>query len=381
MITAAHNKRGRGTWLPLVTFCTLLAGCNPATGPSGLGVTVTGIAPAAGATAGGTPVTISGSNFATGATVTIGGVPATAVSVAGPGSLTAVTGPRGAGAVDVTVTVSGTSGTLTGGFTYVAPTGSNSPPTIHALTARGTRPNQPPAFADLGEGISVTATASDPETTSALVYEWSAAAGTFEGSGASVIWRAPQTFTTPGTVLLTLTVVDRYTTPGPGGMAVPQEHRVTANIAVNVHDSVREVGDMARKFLLLFSDSSVPPEVVVQDFLSGCGAGGMGREAELNDVIENRAEVTITQHTIGTAQVTVNFGGVCPFRNRAGDACAQVPAEWRDVEIGTGIPGYTVATEHLTAIYNGSRWGLCDAEIEGTHVRGGVFLPISRFLK
>jgi hypothetical protein len=342
---------------------------------------VTAITPSAGGTTGGTAVTITGTNFASGAAVSIGGVPATLVNVTGSTSLTAVTGPRAAGSVDVVVTINGVSATLAGGFTYVAPSGSNVAPAIQSLTVQGSRPNQPSAFADLGESIVVQATVTDAETPLGnLTYQWSAPAGSFEGAGTSVIWRAPQSFATPGTVVLTLTVIEKYTT-GTGSAALQREHRVTADTTVRVHDSAKEVGDMARSFLLLFSDSSVSPEVVVQDFLPGCGAGGAGREAELNDVIENRAEVTITQHNIGPATVSINFGGVCAFRRRAGDACAQVPVEWRDVEKGTGIPGHTQGTEYLTAIYNGTRWGLCDAEIDGTHVRGGVVLPISRFLK
>ena len=35
---------------------------------------------------------------------------------------------------------------------------------------------------------------------------------------------------------------------------------------------------------------------------------------------------------VGAAAVTVNFGGVCPFRARPGDACAQVPVVWDSIE-------------------------------------------------
>ncbi len=369
--------------VPIVTLCLLVAGCAEPTGPSGTTLSVTSITPNTGSTSGGTLVTITGSNFPGGGTVTIGGVLATQVTFVSSTTLTAVTGARGAaGTVDVIVTINAAMATLPGGFTYVAPSGGNSPPTIVSLSAQGSRPNQPPSFADIGEAIAVSAVVSDAETPAgSLIYEWSAPGGTFEGSGQTVTWRAPQSFAAPGTIVLTLTVVDRYTAPGTGGAPVQHEHRVTREISVRVHDSIKEVGDMARNFLLLFSDSSVAPEIVVQEFLPGCGAGGMGREAELNDVTENRAEVTITQHDIGPATVSVNFGGVCAFRNRAGDACAQVPVEWMDVENGTGIPGHTQGTEYLTAIYNGTRWGLCDAEIDGTYVRGGLALPISRFVK
>jgi len=84
--------------------------------------TLTAVSPASGPVAGGTAVTLTGTNFAAGATVTIGGSPATSVVVAGATSITAVTPAGAAGARDVTVTVSGQAATRTGGFTYTAST-------------------------------------------------------------------------------------------------------------------------------------------------------------------------------------------------------------------------------------------------------------------
>ena len=80
--------------------------------------TVSSVAPSSGSTAGGTAVTITGTNFATGATVTFGGTAATNVVVASSTSITATTPARAAGAVTVTVTVNGQSGNLTNGFTF-----------------------------------------------------------------------------------------------------------------------------------------------------------------------------------------------------------------------------------------------------------------------
>ncbi|MDD1655389.1 MAG: IPT/TIG domain-containing protein, partial [Methanomicrobiales archaeon] len=85
--------------------------------------TVTGITPASGPTAGGTAVTIGGSNFVAGGSfgVTIGGADASGVWVDAT-HITATTLAHAAGAVDVVVTNSdGQTGTLTNGYTYVAP--------------------------------------------------------------------------------------------------------------------------------------------------------------------------------------------------------------------------------------------------------------------
>ncbi len=90
---------------------------------------VTSISPASGPTSGGTPVTITGNWFVTGATVTIGGAPATDVAVLGATSITAKTPAGTEGPRDVVVANAdaGTT-TLAGGFTYRAET--NNVPTL-----------------------------------------------------------------------------------------------------------------------------------------------------------------------------------------------------------------------------------------------------------
>ena len=62
-----------------------------------------GINPNTGSTSGGTGVTINGSNFASGASVSIGGVAASSVNVVNSSTITAVTGAHAAGDVDVVV--------------------------------------------------------------------------------------------------------------------------------------------------------------------------------------------------------------------------------------------------------------------------------------
>ena len=86
--------------------------------------TVSGVNPTSGPTAGGTSVTISGTGFAAGATVTFGGTNATGVVVNNSTTITATTPAHAAGAVDVVVTNStGQSGTKTNAFTYNPPAG------------------------------------------------------------------------------------------------------------------------------------------------------------------------------------------------------------------------------------------------------------------
>ena len=83
-------------------------------------------------------MTITGTNFAAGATVTFGGTAATNVVVVSGTQITATTPAGRAGAVTVTVTVSGQSGSLTNGFTYIVPPTVSSVSPNSGSTAGGT---------------------------------------------------------------------------------------------------------------------------------------------------------------------------------------------------------------------------------------------------
>jgi hypothetical protein len=137
-----------------------LAGCGgdspnqPSPNPGGQAPTVTAVDPRGGTTVGGTTVTITGTNFAAGAIVTVGGTPATDVAVQGPTSLTARTPQHPSGQADVVVTVGGRSGTLRNGFLFEPPSASaNQPPTISGISSRSARAGAPGAFADLDDTL------------------------------------------------------------------------------------------------------------------------------------------------------------------------------------------------------------------------------------
>jgi uncharacterized delta-60 repeat protein len=81
--------------------------------------TVASISPNSGSANGGTVVTITGAGFVSGATVSIGGVNATAVTFVSGTSLTAIVPAGSIGSQNVVVTnPDGQTGTLVGGFTY-----------------------------------------------------------------------------------------------------------------------------------------------------------------------------------------------------------------------------------------------------------------------
>jgi len=94
---------------------------------------VSAVSPGSGPSSGNTLVTISGTGFTSGASVTIGGVAGLSVVVVSGTTITAITPGGVAGPVDVTVSnFDRQVSTLVGGFAYVAP-----PPVVTAINVRG----------------------------------------------------------------------------------------------------------------------------------------------------------------------------------------------------------------------------------------------------
>ncbi|MEU3303665.1 MULTISPECIES: IPT/TIG domain-containing protein [unclassified Streptomyces] len=137
--TASSIAFGANNATPTVTSDSLLSVTVPAgtAGSVGVSVTTTGgsnngfsytyvdaptivsLTPTSGSTSGGTAVTITGTGLTTTESVTFDGVTAP-FSVISSTTVSAVTPPGSAGAVDVVVNTSGGSATETDGFTYVA---------------------------------------------------------------------------------------------------------------------------------------------------------------------------------------------------------------------------------------------------------------------
>ena len=242
------------------------------------------------------------------------------------------------------------------------PPPNNTPQALAGITIRGGRSNEPPSFADVAGSVNVSADVRDDETPVAqLTLVWSSAVGTFSGSGASVIWQAPAQAQTPQDVTIRLEVIERY---GPATAPASLEHRVSSTATVRLHDSIKEVGDMARQFLLDFSDSSIRDvPYIMRNFEPGC----YGTAEEAAQVAENRAGYQILASSVGAASVSVNFGGVCPFRAKPGDACANVPVMWDSRNLATGVRGVVRGTDQVAAVYARSRgeWRLCDSQFDG----------------
>jgi phosphatidylserine/phosphatidylglycerophosphate/cardiolipin synthase-like enzyme len=106
---------------PIWSFTT--GGTAPATG-----ATVASVSPATGNGGGGLPVTITGTNFAAGATVSFGVATASKIVVVNSTTITAVTPPHVAGSANVVVTNSaGDQGSLPNGFVYTSTPPSTQP--------------------------------------------------------------------------------------------------------------------------------------------------------------------------------------------------------------------------------------------------------------
>ena len=238
----------------------------------------------------------------------------------------------------------------------------NNPPVIDSISIQGTRSKEPANFADAGEAIAVTAKVHDDETpVDQLQYVWTAPVGTFSGSGATVTWTAPSAVAAPSDVVLTLEVIEKYGFPG-GPLQF--EHDVSGTSTLSLHNSTTEVGDMARQFLLDFSDSTITDVAfVMRNFQPGC----YGTQPETEQVTDNRAKYFITDWSVGVANVIEGFSSVGPVFGQHGDAFAGVPVHWHSRVLAGGPDESNSGTDWVAAFYypDQKRWRLCDSRYDG----------------
>lgn len=125
------------------------------TAAGGPAPTVTNVVPDKTDPSCGTAVTITGTNFVTGASVLFGGLPATSVVVVSSTTITCICPPHAAGAVSVTVTNPDTqSDTLLGHFTYVSSVSSQTGTLVGGFTYFSTIISAiNPAAGSIGGGV------------------------------------------------------------------------------------------------------------------------------------------------------------------------------------------------------------------------------------
>jgi formylglycine-generating enzyme required for sulfatase activity len=153
---------------------------------------ISSVSPTSGPTAGGTAITITGTNLTGATSVTIGGSAATGVSVVNSTTVTAVTPAGTAGAKTVAVTTPGGTATLPNGFTFVVPA-----PTISSVS---------PTSGPTAGGTTITITGTNLTGTTSVTIGGSAA------TGVTVVNSTTVTAVTPAGTAGAKTVA--VTTPG-----------------------------------------------------------------------------------------------------------------------------------------------------------------------
>ncbi len=157
---------------------------------------VSGVSPGSGPLAGGTAITVTGTDFAAGATVTVGGAPATSVAFASTTQLTATTPAGAIGPKSVVVTnPDGQPATLSGGFNHLGP-----PPAISGVS---------PAFGPAAGGTALTVSGSNFFAGATLAVGGAAATGVTVSPAALVRGTTPAGAVGPAAV--TVTNVDGQT--------------------------------------------------------------------------------------------------------------------------------------------------------------------------
>jgi hypothetical protein len=253
----------------------------------------------------------------------------------------------------------------------VAPAPPNNPPVIESISATGRRAQEPPNFADLAETIDLSAKVHDDETpVEELEFQWSSSVGTFDGSGPTVTWRAPDDAAVPVLVTISLTVVEKFGYPDAPKI---YQQDVSSSVAVSLHNSGAELDDMSRQFLLDFSDSNIRDVAyIMRNFLPGC----YGTAEETEQVTENRRRYQIIESNVSAASTTINFGGVCPFRSKRGDACTSVRVFWRSLDMDHNVEERAAGVDWLASFYGAEqhRWFLCDSSFDGHAAARSTFI-------
>ncbi len=226
--------------------------------------------------------------------------------------------------------------------------GPATPPVIRSIAV-------PSARVEAGADINITAVVEDAETPlSQLAYQWTASTGTITGTSAAATFRVPAGIKAGADVVVTLTVTDTYDAVV-NNVVVKQQFVVTrTSAAFRVHDSVAEVKELARKFLVdLFGNSSVPATACMVDFADICANRPEGRTAELEQIEAHRDDYLVISAQI-LNQGVVFFGA---DSGTVHSATMYVDQRRDDPR----FRGETCGDFELTMVYVGNRWWICES--------------------
>ena len=265
---------------------------------------------------------------------------------------------------------SGTAGAWSGTFRFRTEATTNAPPVIQSITAT--------PRAEARDDVPVNAVVQDQETNPAnLVYEWSAAGGSFGGTGPSVRWTAPSVMA-PTAFDLTLTVIERYTVAIAGGGEESHENRVTGKTTVHVNDSSREITTLATTFIDDFLHSDLSPEYCVRNFTDTCR---QGKQDELNDIRNDRrlfindpARSSMGPASIAFYDAASTKRPVAP--SQAAFADLRAPCRFAATSRIDGVFGFSTGICQLTHVYENWQWRQCESHLLNATNSSTVF---SRF--
>ncbi len=304
--------------------------------------TVTGVSPNSGSTAGGTSVTITGTNL-TGATgVNFGATAATNFVVNSPTSITATSPAEAAGTVDVRVTTpGGTSATSSADqYNYATP-----PPTP---TVTGVSPNT----GSTAGGTSVTITGTN--LTGATGVNFGATAAT------NFVVNSPTSITATSPAEAAGTVDVRVTTPG-------------GTSATSSADQFSYLGQSSTPTVTGVSPNSGSTAggtsvTITGTNLTGATGVNFGATAATNFVVNSPTSITATSpaEAAGTVDVRVTTPGGTSATSSAdqfGYLASSLPAPWIDTDVGSPSIGGSASYANGVYTVNGAGtdiWGTND---------------------
>ena len=329
----ATDQRGVARPVPHGGLCDIGAYEAAATAP-----TVTRISPNAGATTGGTAVTITGTGFRSGATLSVGNRLATNVTVVSDTQITATTPPGVAGLVNVTVTNPGGLATaLSGAYTYagtvsvsrITPSGGvTTGGTVVSIIGAGFQSGASVTIGGIAAtGIAVTDTTTITATTPAGTAGAADVVVTNPGGLSATL---PAAFTYAVPTAPTISTINPATGPASGGTAVTIagagfQSGATVTIGVNACTSVTIVtstitcttpagtvgaaditvtnpGALSGTLSSGFTYAGAPPSISGLSPASGPVAGGTTIVISGHDFVPG-ATVTIGGNTVADAVV------------------------------------------------------------------------------
>ena len=181
--------------------------------------TLTQITPPAGSTAGGTTVTLTGTNLTGATAVSFGGTAASSFTVNNATTITATTPVHAAGAVNVVATTSNGTATLTNGYTYALPA-----PTAGAVSATvAANSSANPITLSLGGGAATSVTVSS-----------AASHGTATASGTSITYTPTAGYSGPDSFTYTATNASGTSSPGMVSITVTPSLPVVGDVTITV---------------------------------------------------------------------------------------------------------------------------------------------------